>query len=64
MGVTRSVSILARIIGPAWAGLLFSLLGKDWPYLVGAAIMVGVVFLGLRATRSDAGERKKHGQPG
>ncbi len=64
MGVTRSVTIMARVVGPVWAGFLFSALGKDWPYLAGAAVMIGVLFLGLRAAKSGAGEGKKHGQPG
>jgi len=51
MGVTRSASTMARFIGPAWAGLLFGGLGRDWPYFVGAIIMVVVAFLGLRAIK-------------
>jgi len=45
LGVTRSASTLARVAGPAWAGLLFSMLGKDWPYFGGALIMIIVVIL-------------------
>ncbi len=52
MGVTRSASTMARFIGPAWAGLLFGGLGRDWPYFVGAIIMVVVAFLGLRAIKT------------
>ena len=51
MGVTRSASTMARFIGPAWAGLLFGGLGRDWPYFVGAIIMVVVAVLGLRAIK-------------
>jgi DHA1 family tetracycline resistance protein-like MFS transporter len=51
MGVTRSASTMARFIGPAWAGLLFGGLGRDWPYFAGALIMVVVAFLGLRAIK-------------
>ena len=43
MGVGRSATTLARVIGPAWAGLLFSFMGMDWPYFGGAAVMVLVV---------------------
>ena len=52
MGVTRSASTMARFIGPAWAGLLFGVLGRDWPYFVGAGVMVVVAFLGLRAIKT------------
>lgn len=49
MGVTRSATTLARVAGPAWAGLLFSLLGKDWPYYGGACVMLVVIVLVLAA---------------
>ncbi|MEK9726017.1 MAG: MFS transporter, partial [Rhodospirillaceae bacterium] len=56
MGVTRSATTLARVAGPAVAGGLFSLLGKDWPYYTGAAIMVLVMALAWQARRRlDAG---------
>ncbi|MDH5748069.1 MAG: MFS transporter, partial [Rhodospirillales bacterium] len=54
MGVARSVTIMARVVGPAWAGFLFFALGKEWPYLGGAAVMIGVLFLGLKARWSFA----------
>ncbi len=47
MGVTRSASTLARVAGPAFAGLLFSVYGRDWPYYGGALVMAVVVFLAL-----------------
>ncbi|MEE9317721.1 MAG: MFS transporter [Rhodospirillales bacterium] len=51
MGVTRSASTMARFIGPAWAGMLFGVLGRDWPYFGGALVMVAVVILGFRAVK-------------
>ena len=51
MGATRSATTLARVVGPAWAGLLFAHLGRDWPYWGGAALMMVVVILSLRAPR-------------
>ncbi len=54
MGVGRSATTLARVIGPAWAGLLFSFMGMDWPYFGGAAVMVLVVVLGLRGLKKIA----------
>ncbi|NQW01413.1 MAG: MFS transporter [Rhodospirillales bacterium] len=45
MGVTRSATTLARVAGPAWAGLLFSTFGMNWPYFGGACVMAVVVGL-------------------
>ena len=52
MGVTRSASTMARFTGPAWAGLLFGVLGRDWPYFGGALIMVIVVILGAKTLKA------------
>ncbi|MBT3907789.1 MAG: MFS transporter [Rhodospirillaceae bacterium] len=49
MGVTRSATTFARIVGPAWAGLLFAQLGKDWPYFVGGGMMLLVAALSIFA---------------
>ena len=43
MGLGRSASTLARAAGPAGAGYLFAFAGKDWPFLVGAAIIAIVL---------------------
>lgn len=51
MGVTRSATTLARVAGPAWAGLLFAVLGRDWPYYSGAVVMILVLVLGIVALR-------------
>lgn len=48
MGLARSASTLARIIGPIVAGGLFYWLGKDTPYYFGALVMVVVVILAVR----------------
>ncbi len=45
MGVARSVTTLARVIGPGWAGCLFYFIGKDWPFLGGTMVMVAVIAL-------------------
>jgi MFS transporter, DHA1 family, tetracycline resistance protein len=52
MGVGRSATTLARVLGPTWAGAIFSVIGLDWPYFGGAAIMLLVVVLGLRGLKS------------
>jgi DHA1 family tetracycline resistance protein-like MFS transporter len=53
MGVSRSATTLARIVGPAWAGLVFLYLGKDWPYFSGALVMAMVTGLGLLLVRAN-----------
>lgn len=54
MGLARSATTLARVVGPAWAGYLFSVGGMDWPFLAGACVMVVVVPLAFAACRSAA----------
>jgi MFS family permease len=49
MGVSRSATTLARVLGPGWAGLLFECAGKDWPFLAGAVIMAAVVAIAYAA---------------
>ncbi len=53
MGVARSATTLARVIGPAWAGALFAMLGMDWPYYGGTALMLVVAFLALRSLKDN-----------
>src|SRR5512132_2179622 len=53
MGVSRSATTLARVLGPGWAGLLFEYIGKDWPFFAGALIMTGVIVIAL-AMGADA----------
>ena len=55
MGVARSATTLSRVLGPAWAGMLFSLLGGNWPYYAGAVIMFVVAFLGYKALKDENG---------
>ncbi len=55
MGLARSATTLARIVGPLIAGSLFFWLGKDSPYVFGAIVMAGVVLLALRLRAEVAG---------
>ena len=61
MGVSRSATTLARVLGPGWAGLLFEYLGKDWPFFVGALIMAVVIVMALTL---EAGANAANFQPG
>lgn len=49
MGVSRSMTTLARVLGPGFAGALFEVLGKDWPFFAGALIMCVVLALAFGA---------------
>ena len=40
LGITQSVSSLARIIGPALAGVFFEFIGKNSPYLIGGLFLL------------------------
>ena len=53
MGVARSATTMARVIGPAWAGILFAQMGKEWPYYAGMVLMVLVAYLGLRSLKDN-----------
>lgn len=71
MGVTRSVTTMARVLGPAFAGLVFLSFGRDWPYFTGAVVMAVVVVLAvvglsdLRRKRSEtAAQTVSEGESG
>lgn len=51
LGVSRSMTTLGRVVGPTVAGGLFSALGKEWPYIVGAVVMLAVFALVLGVRR-------------
>ena len=53
MGVARSATTMARVVGPAWAGALFAQLGRDWPYWGGTAVMLLVAGLALMTLKDN-----------
>lgn len=53
MGAAQSAGSLARILGPAFAGVLFGTVGRNAPYVAGAVLMALVVLLSLRLLRRD-----------
>ena len=54
LGVSQSASSLARVVGPAFAGIAFEIVGRSGPFLAGAAIMLAALFLarGLPARKA------------
>jgi len=52
LGLNMASGSVARIFGPVYAGLLFSVLGHDWPFLVGAALTVPAAVMAINAGRA------------
>ncbi|MFO1128311.1 MAG: MFS transporter [Rhodospirillales bacterium] len=52
MGVSRSATTLARVLGPTFAGIVFEYFGRAAPFLTGGAIMVAVVLIAAATTRT------------
>jgi len=57
MGVAQSTGSLARILGPAFAGMLFGAFGRNAPFFAGAVVMVGAVVLARRISRTSMAAR-------
>jgi DHA1 family tetracycline resistance protein-like MFS transporter len=53
MGIARSATTLARVLGPTFAGAVFQGFGKSAPFVCGAAIMLAVLLLALQTARTD-----------
>ena len=53
LGLNMASGSIARIFGPIVAGALFSSLGHDWPYLVGAALTVPAAIMAINAGRAQ-----------
>ena len=52
MGVSRSATTMARVAGPVWAGMLFAMMGMNWPYFSGTALMIIVLALSLKMAKA------------
>ncbi|MGV8928466.1 MAG: MFS transporter [Brevundimonas sp.] len=52
LGLNMAASSSARIFGPIVAGALFSGLGHDWPFMIGAALTVPASVMAIRAGRA------------
>jgi DHA1 family tetracycline resistance protein-like MFS transporter len=63
LGVARSVTTLARVAGPIWAGFLFSMMGRAWPYYAGSVVMIVVTVLGLHVARCLTAEKNADEAP-
>ena len=61
LGLNMASSSIARIFGPVIAGALFSYVGHDWPFLVGAALTIPAAIMAINAGR--AGRRLQDANP-
>ncbi len=46
IGVSRSVSTLARILGPLWGGWSFGAFGFQWPFFTSGLVLFVAIFVG------------------
>jgi DHA1 family tetracycline resistance protein-like MFS transporter len=61
LGISQAAASLARILGPILAGIAFTLLGRDGPFLAGALVMLCVLLLAWRLPRRRGGESRPSG---
>ncbi|MET4684038.1 DHA1 family tetracycline resistance protein-like MFS transporter [Brevundimonas faecalis] len=52
LGLNMAAGSVARIFGPIVAGLLYSGLGPDWPFLVGAMLTIPAAIMAVNAGRA------------
>jgi multidrug resistance protein len=60
MGIVNAFSSLGRVFGPIAGGMIFDLVGPQWPYLVGATIFFVALGFAIVQFRRDA--RVRHRQ--
>jgi DHA1 family tetracycline resistance protein-like MFS transporter len=63
LGAAQAAASMGRILGPVWAGLAFTAIGVDWPFLGGALMLLPVfvlaVYAGRRMRRHAAAEQAR-----
>ncbi|MCL5268332.1 MAG: MFS transporter [Bacteroidetes bacterium] len=51
LGVSRSFSSLARVIGPFWGGFILGSAGLSWPFYTGGIMLLVALLLALRVPK-------------
>ena len=51
LGAAQAAASMGRILGPVWAGLAFTVIGVDWPFVGGAMLLMPVFVLAIYARR-------------
>ncbi len=59
LGLNMATGSLSRIVGPITAGVLFSHLGPDWPFLIGALLTVPAAVMAINAGRAFRKEQQR-----
>ena len=59
MGIVNAFSSLGRVFGPIAGGMIFDLIGPQWPYLVGAGIFFIALLFANVQLRRDARVRPR-----
>jgi len=52
LGLNMASGSIARVVGPILAGALFSGVGHDWPFLIGALLTVPAAIMAINAGRA------------
>ena len=52
LGLNMAASSIARIFGPIAAGAIFSRVGHDWPFIIGAALTIPAAVMAINAGRA------------
>jgi DHA1 family tetracycline resistance protein-like MFS transporter len=60
LGIGRSASTLARALGPIISGYLFALIGKNWPFYIGAFLTLIVLILALNFPKDTKESKLKN----
>jgi MFS family permease len=64
LGLNMAASSIARIFGPMIAGFIFSRIGHDWPFLIGAALTVPAAVMAINAGRAFRRQQADSTSPG
>ena len=64
LGLNMAASSSARVFGPIAAGVLFSGVGHDWPFLIGAALTVPAAVMAINAGRAFRKQQAGATSPG
>ena len=52
LGLNMAAGSMARIVGPIVAGALYSAVGPNWPFLIGAVLTVPAAAMAINAGRA------------
>ncbi|HED03945.1 MAG TPA: MFS transporter [Candidatus Fraserbacteria bacterium] len=62
LGVSQSLSSVARVFGPLWGGLAYNIWGPAWPFLSGGVVMALGFLMSLKLLQKSAQGRLSQSQ--